>query len=192
MADTPTMPTSPVTQEKKIAFLPESSLPKQPDTFQFRVVGQILKDIYERMLGYRIVYKEKTDKKTGKKITVISKEKAYEPLLTEWGANRIITLMYQFINEQTPFAHITGGTVLKMTNIFLKQLNADIYKNFEEYFPDDQRTITMWRLILSTIGFTCLQIMSRGIDGRESELFYGSRKTGIVVQAPQYPLLPRA
>ena len=189
MDNAPSMPSSPVQQGRKIPFLPESSLPKQPDTFQFRVVGQILKDIYERMLGYRIVYEEKTDPKTGKKRTTISKEKVYEPLLTEWGANRIITLMYQFINEQTPFAHITGGTVIKMTNIFLKQLNSDIYKNFEEYFPDNQRTITMWRLILSTIGFTCLQIMSRGIDGRESELFYASRKTGISMNPQLAPVL---
>jgi len=173
---------------KGMTVFPSSSVPKQPQTFQFKIVGDILKECYERMLGYRILYLKTKDPKSGEEKTIIKKEKCFEPIVTEWGANRIITLMYQFINEQTPFSHLAGSTVLKMTNVFLHQLDADIYKNFEQYFLPEQRTITTWRLIMSTTGFTCLEILSRGIDGRESFMFYDGQKTGISIPYNPNPM----
>jgi len=174
--------------EKKDIFLPSSTISKEPRTFQFQIIGDILKLIYERLLGYRVTIKKVQDPKTGMEFQKIEKEKVFEPLVTDWGANRIITLVYQFINEQTPFSHITANTVVKMTNIFLKQLNADIYKNFEKYFDKKHRSITLWRLILTTVGFIVLEVLSRGIEGRESLMFYESNKITITGQLGGYKI----
>lgn len=178
------MPVEATQPTQKDTVLPGLNIPKEPQTFQFRIVGEIEREIYERLLGYRITVDEIVDPQTKLKKKVIHKEKVYEQLVTEWGANRIITLIYQFINEQTPFAHITAETVIKMTNIFLKQLNADIYKNFEKYITEKNRTLTMWRLLLTTVGFIVLLVLSRGIEGRESLMYYNQQRIGITGVLP--------
>lgn len=151
-------------------------LPKEPQIFQFKIIGEIEKQVYERLLGYRITIVKKKDPNTGIVFDVPKKDRAFEPILTDWGGNRIITMAYIFINEQAPFGHITSNTVIKMTNLFLKQLNADMYKNFERYFIEDQRTITTWRMVLATIGFMVLMVLSRAIEGRESLLYYEGQR----------------
>lgn len=163
-------------------YLPPSNVPEQPQTFQFKVIGDIEKQVYERLLGYRVVVEEK---QVGNQIVkVSSKKKVFDPIVTEWGANRIITLIYTFTNEQTPFAHITGGTVIKMTNIFCKQLNADIFINFEKYFPKDKRSVTIWRLVITTVGFIVMLILSRAIEGRESLMYYQGQRVGLTGIVP--------
>lgn len=168
---------------KTMAYLPPSTIPQQPQTFQFKVIGDIEKQVYERLLGYRIVVKEITTKE-GKIIKKTEKKKLFEPVITEWGANRIITLIYTFTNEQTPFAHITDKTVLRMTNVFCKQLNADVFINFEKYFPKDKRSITIWRLVLTTVGFIVMLILSRAIQGRESLMYYQGQRLGLTGVVP--------
>jgi len=169
----------PIQQVGVKSYLPPSVVPKEPQTFQFKVIADIQKHVYERLLGYRVTIKKAVDKNTGKTIKIMDKERVYEPVVTEWGANRIITLIYQFINEQTPFSHISSSTAIKMTNIFCKQLNADIYINFEKYMPKDQRKITMTRLLITTVGFIVLLILSRGIEGRESMMYYQGQHLGL-------------
>jgi len=161
------------------SYLPPSSIPDEPQNFQFSIIGTIQKQIYERLLGYRFIVKQFTDPVSKKVVDRMVKEKVFEPLVSEWGANRIITFIYQFVNEQTPFAHITGNTVIKLTNIFCKRVNGDMYINFEKYFPEEQRNVALWQTVVFTSGSICLLVLSRAIEGRESQMFYGTRKIGL-------------
>jgi len=172
--------------EKKYesSYLPPSNIQDEPQNFQFSIIGTIQRQIYERLLGYRFILKQFIDPQTQKIYEKMIKEKVFEPLVTEWGANRIITLIYQFVNEQTPFAHITSNTVIKLTNIFCKRLNGDMYINFEKYFPDEQRNIALWQTVVFTSGSIALLVLSRAIEGRESQMFYGTRKIGLTGAIP--------
>lgn len=190
------------------SILPSLNIMPQPQTFQFSIIGEIEKHIYDRLLGYRIVINETRNATTGQVTRDVKKEKVYEPIISEWGANRIITLLYNFLNEQTPFAHLDAPTVIKMVNVFSQQFNADIYKNFEKYFTfpiekydregekildkdgkpemilQNNGTLTSWRLLLNTVSFTIVIILSRTIQGRESMLFYNQARIGLTGNIP--------
>jgi len=143
-------------------------IPSEPYTYQFKIIGQIHQEIYERLLGKRTFII--LDKETGQRRMVT--EQIHEPLVTEWGANKIANIVYQVVNEQTPFSNFTPNAVLKAVRLILARLNEDFYRNFEKYFEPDKRSITDWKALITAIGIHIMEILARSVGGKESILYY--------------------
>jgi len=166
--------------ESEIYEIPRINMESsKPHTFQFEVIGEIEREIYQRLLGYRIVRKKvpvQREDGTIFYIEQVEKKQVAPPLVSKWGADRILSIIYTVINEQTPFAHFAPNTVIKLTNLILKQINRDIYVNFEKYFDfkgvRSKSNITSWRVLLASVGSILLEVLSRSIMGRESLLYY--------------------